>query len=270
MAMFITGCSTTFVYNNIDWWIDWYVDDYVELSKQQQKAFDASLAKLHKWHRKTQLKRYVEQLNLLKKQVNRGITIQEIASHQEQVRSHWKTFINKAAPELAKLSKMLTKEQISELKANIENDNQNKWDDFEDLPNDKWIKERQTEQIKELKEWIGSLTNAQKLKVNELASGYQRTFTHWMEYRSYWQSVFFELIEQEQLNKEFVVAMTDLLVNGRDKYRSDEYKQIANVNNKIGRSIMFYQLTNLTAKQQKKFNREIDSLIEDLSDLIED
>ncbi|GHF92845.1 hypothetical protein GCM10017161_21310 [Thalassotalea marina] len=258
------------MYNNIDWWIDWYVDDYVELSKQQQKAFDAALTELHDWHRETQLPEYVNQLISLKEQVNRGITEQELVEHQEAVRVHWKTLMTKAAPEIAKLSKMLTKEQIKDLKGNIEKDNQKKWREFEALSMKEWRKERQDEQIQDLKEWVGKLDDKQKAKINELSLGYQRTFIHWMEYREQWQGVFFDLIDNEQLSKNYVLALSDLMINGRDKYRTDEYLEISNANNKVAQSIMLYQLTNLSSKQKRKFNREIENLIEDLTDLITD
>ena len=77
-SLFLTGCSFTFVYNNLDWWVDWYLDDYVSLNKSQQKAFDERFTQLHDWHRATQLSAYANQLKSLQAQINQGITPEQI------------------------------------------------------------------------------------------------------------------------------------------------------------------------------------------------
>ena len=33
----VTGCSSKFAYNNLDWLVYWYVDDYIEFSDQQEE-----------------------------------------------------------------------------------------------------------------------------------------------------------------------------------------------------------------------------------------
>ena len=45
----LSGCSTKFAYNNIDWLVNWYIDDYVVLDTQQEKQFDAILDKWTAW-----------------------------------------------------------------------------------------------------------------------------------------------------------------------------------------------------------------------------
>lgn len=266
----LSGCSTTFVYNNIDWWIDWYIDDYVELNKEQEKAFDKALTSLHKWHRETQLTLYVEQLNLFKTQVNRGITMEELAHHRTGMQDHWQRFINKVGPEVAELSRMLTPEQQAALKDNIAKDNQQEIDDYEELSREEWVEERQKAQVEDLKEWVGKLTKSQKTKVYELTTGYQSTFKYWIEYRLTWQKQFFALLDKKQLDEVYAKAFADLLINARENLRSDEYKNVAGENNRVSQTIMHYQFNNMTKKQKKKFNRKIDNLIEDLTDLIDD
>ena len=40
----LTSCSSTFLYNQLDWLIPWYLDDYVDLTRAQKKQRRDSLA----------------------------------------------------------------------------------------------------------------------------------------------------------------------------------------------------------------------------------
>ena len=43
LSILLTGCSSKFAYNNIDWLMYWYIDDYVELDKSQKSLLDGVL-----------------------------------------------------------------------------------------------------------------------------------------------------------------------------------------------------------------------------------
>lgn len=266
----LTGCSTTFIYNHIDWWIDWYLDDYVDLNRAQQKAFDKTLTELHQWHRQTQLSRYLQQLTTFQTQVANGLTINDLKEHQQKVTGHWKVLMNKIAPEVAQLSTLLSKKQRNELIENIKEIRQKRIDDHEELSREEWLELREKEQIEELKEWVGKLTSTQKQKIHQLVQGFQTERSYWLTYRESWQQSFFELLEPEQLDQAYVVAFTDLMINGRERLRSEEFKSLTRKNDAITHEIFVILLNDLTAKQRKKLNRKLSNLREDIMELIED
>lgn len=266
LCLMASGCSLSFMYNNVDWWINWYLDDYVDLNRQQQKAFDEQLTELHKWHRRTQLVQYAEQAELLKQQVNEGITQEQLRAHFEQFRQHWSVFINKAAPKIAKLTTQLSDKQKQEFIEALKEEHQERLEDHDELPRDKWQKRRAKDIIEDLKEWFGKLTKSQKAKVTEFANNYQSTFKVWMDYRQSWQSEFFTLLSQ-QPDAIYEKALAELFIHGRSRLMSDEFKTLSDENNVIMYDIMHYQMNNLTKKQLKKFNRKMDNLIEDLIEL---
>ncbi|WP_286235780.1 DUF6279 family lipoprotein [Thalassotalea sediminis] len=266
----LTGCSTTFIYNHIDWWIDWYLDDYVDLNRVQQKAFDKTLTELHQWHRQTQLSRYLQQLTTFQTQVANGLTINDLKEHQQKVTGHWKVLMNKIAPEVAQLSTLLSKKQRNELIENIKEIRQKRIDDHEELSREEWLELREKEQIEELKEWVGKLTSTQKQKIHQLVQGFQTERSYWLTYRESWQQSFFELLAPEQLDQAYVVAFTDLMINGRERLRSEEFKSLTRKNDAITHEIFVTLLNDLTAKQRKKLNRKLSNLREDIMELIED
>ena len=269
LCLLLSGCSLTFIYNNVDWWVNWYLDDYVELDRQQQKIFDNKLDELHLWHRTTQLVRYAEQAKVFKEQVNAGITKDQLKEHRIQIKEHWTIFINKLAPELSQLTTLLSNEQIKKLKENLAKDNEKQLKNREPLEQGEWQEQRAEESIDNLKEWFGRLTSQQKQDVTTMAKGYQSTFDYWIEYRKLWQQEFFKLVsnDPEQL---FIKGLTELFLHGRDRLRSQEYNEISAQNDEILVDIMHYQMNNVSNKQLKKFNRKLDDLIENLTELAQD
>lgn len=266
----LTGCSTTFMYNHLDWWVDWYLDDYVDLTRDQQKAFDKKFETLHLWHRTTQLQHYVAQLKRFKSQLSAGVTKKDLIAHQHDITGHWQVLIQKVAPEVAQLSLQLSKQQRESLIDNIKKIRQKRIDDHEKLTRDEWLEKREKEQVADLTEWIGKLTSSQKQMIHQQVKGFQSEREYWLEYRASWQQSFFTLLTPEQLDQRYVDAFTDLMINGRKRLRSEAFLALAEKNDAISREITVNILSTLTTKQRKKLTNKLDDLIEDLTELSED
>ena len=71
-SFLLSACSSSFVYDNIDWLLYWYVGDYVDLSTSQKAKLDERIASWQDWHRSTELKQYQKQLQNLKVQLSTG------------------------------------------------------------------------------------------------------------------------------------------------------------------------------------------------------
>ncbi|OKY25491.1 DUF6279 family lipoprotein [Thalassotalea sp. PP2-459] len=266
----LTGCSTTFMYNHLDWWVGWYLDDYVDLTRDQQRNFDLKFEELHQWHRDTQLNQYKEQLTQFKSQISAGVSKEDLAEHQEKITGHWQVLMRKVAPEVAQLSLQLSKQQRESLIDNIKKIRQKRIDDHENLSREEWLEAREKEQIADLKEWVGKLTSTQKQKIHQLVKGFQSEREYWLAYRTSWQQSFFTLLTPEQLDQSYVDAFTDLMINGRKRLRSEELLELNKQNDAISHEITVHVLNTLTAKQRKKLTKKLDDLIEDLTELVED
>ena len=51
LGLTLTGCSTKFIYNWLDWAIEWEVADYVDLNRQQEAQLEQMLDEMLAWHR---------------------------------------------------------------------------------------------------------------------------------------------------------------------------------------------------------------------------
>ncbi|MBO9490633.1 hypothetical protein J7384_09685 [Endozoicomonas sp. G2_1] len=266
-CLVLSGCSISFIYNNLDWWVGWYLDDYVDLTKEQEKAFDESFELLHLWHRKTQLTLYAEQLSELKQSVvAQTLTEADIEQHFTRVRSHWLTTATKVEPELARLTNMLDQEQRSEMVELIEEENQELRDDRKQLTLDERNKERAKDQSKQFKKWFGRLNKQQKQLIAERVTEFKSSYDDWLAYRDLWLVEFKQVLGPDILVDEYRRQFKALILDN-DKLRSSEHIAKLDHNQGVFNKLFFDFTQTLTEKQKKTFNRKLDNLIEDLNEL---
>ncbi|WP_448555167.1 DUF6279 family lipoprotein [Thalassotalea montiporae] len=272
-SLFLTGCSFTFVYNNLDWWVDWYLDDYVSLNKSQKKVFDAKFSELHDWHRATQLTAYAKQLTSLMEQVNQGITPEQIAEHLQQMRAHWVNLREHAKPDLIELTSLLNQEQRQDLLEGIAETNRENKEEYEaeyqNLTRDEWVKKECVEQQEQFRKWVGKLNKEQKAQLCVLSEGFQSTYSHWLTYRQAWYQGFSHALSPE-LNKETYQQLFAELISSPDDLKSKEYVAIQTQNNQNFSDIFYYMMHSLTPKQKNRFNNRLQDYIDDLNDLADD
>ena len=269
LAMLVSGCSFRFVYNNLDWLTHWYLDDYVTLNKQQQQTFDDEFEQLHLWHRETQLPVYAQQLKALQVNINSQMNDQQVIETLRQFVQHWQNFLMAAEPKLQPLAYSLTPEQKQQLLQAINEGNQEKLDDNEELTEQEWFEERADEQKAQLKEWFGKLTKAQKQQVTLMSKNFQRSFEPRMNYRQRWSDQFAMLLNGNLPEHQFKFEFYRLFVNGRS-LRDETFNAITDNNSDVFAEIFVYMVTTANDKQRKRINKKLNKVIGDLEYLIND
>ncbi len=267
--MLVSGCSFRFVYNNLDWLTHWYLDDYVTLNKQQQQTFDDEFEQLHLWHRETQLPVYAQQLKALQVNINSQMNDQQVIETLRQFVQHWQNFLMAAEPKLQPLAYSLTPEQKQQLLQAINEGNQEKLDDNEELTEQEWFEERADEQKAQLKEWFGKLTKAQKQQVTLMSKNFQRSFEPRMNYRQRWSDQFAMLLNGNLPEHQFKFEFYRLFVNGRS-LRDETFNAITDNNSDVFAEIFVYMVTTANDKQRKRINKKLNKVIGDLEYLIND
>ena len=273
-VLMLSGCSFSFVYNKLDWWINWYLDDYVELNKTQQKSFDKAFEELHLWHRQNELMRYHEQLSSFKARVNaieqdQPITEQEIYQFLVDSQQHWHRFITHAQPYLTTLLAELSAEQKEALINNLKKRNEKLLADRAETTLEERVKDDQKSQQKSFKKWFGKLSKAQKTLVDERVTTYQSSFDQWLAYRNLWLSSFESALMptfDQQVNEQLLI---DAIINAQD-LRSEAFIEKIEYNNRVFSSLLADFLNQASKKQMKRFNRRVTSYLEDFEDLSKD
>ena len=270
LPLFLTGCSSKFAYNNLDWLLYWYLDDYVELDKQQKAHFDEKLEIWLKWHREEELARYKADLVYLKNRINEGpLTEEEVLHALGLGRKHWEHLRDKLAPELSEMASSLHDEQVNELFEKLEKDNVDEEEEWNEEKDEERIENRAKRIQKQIKNSIGKLTKKQIDIVEQYAPQFTSNFENWLSYRRSIQAqakaLFASRKDDPQFSSKLLVMMTQ-----PELYQSEEYKSASSANRLVSARMIAEINQTLTQKQMKRLNRELDNLIEDIDDLIND
>ena len=118
------GCSAIrTVYNQADHVLAWRVDDYFDLTDEQKKAFHARFARLHAWHRSTQLQTYASLLEAVDQRLARGPAIADYTWAVAEIRERSHAVLLHAHQDLVALAATLTDQQIANARRRFERDN---------------------------------------------------------------------------------------------------------------------------------------------------
>ncbi len=177
-AFMLCSCSTTtFVYNNADWFIDFYLDDYVELDSNQEEILVNSVTKLQSWHRKTELSKYKSDLVWLIEQLELGnLNSEQWLNVFFKAKQHLYNFRDEVSPEAVKLIQKLSDEQINQMLALWTESDNEELEEFTQLGVTEEIKARQEKIAEVIEKNIGDLSSQQQSLVNRYSVQMESTF----------------------------------------------------------------------------------------------
>ncbi|WP_160178010.1 DUF6279 family lipoprotein [Paraglaciecola mesophila] len=266
----LTGCSSKFAYNNIDWLMYWYIDDYVELDNSQKSLLDGHVEKWMHWHRQDELSEYKSQLTTLYKQISSGPVSQaQWLAHFALGKEHWVRFRDHVSPELASLAPHLTDKQVIDLFAELNELNEERIEKRKERTLEERLEKNIEDTQDNAKEFIGKLSPAQKTIIVTYADEFKSSFDLWMAYRQRIQKNAFEMLLNERHELDFPQRFLDLLSHP-ERYQDDELVTISQHNNQVYAAMLAELGQSLSAKQKKKALNELQNLIDDITDLQED
>jgi hypothetical protein len=123
-VLLLSGCSTTFAYNNASWLVHWYLDDFVELNAEQEEQFDKVFEQWMTWHRNEELPLYQAHLQDVVKDIQaKNISQTVIEQHRERARQHWVRARTYVANDIVDLAVTLDDKQIAGFFKALEDEN---------------------------------------------------------------------------------------------------------------------------------------------------
>lgn len=266
LSLLVTACSRIgLAYRNLDWLLPWRLNDYLSLDSQQQAWLKPRLQTHLQWHCSAELPRYIDWLHttesiLTQPQPDSAQLLEQFAQFDGAL----KRISVEITPTAIELLQGLSKQQVSEFYAALDEDNLEDRQDFLDPPLATQISERQTRMQERLRPWLGRLNNAQTEHIAAWANGLGEQNRLWLENRQLWQTQLRKTLAERD-SADSAEQLTRLLQQ-RESFYSDEYRA------SYGRSrqalaTLFSQLLSSSDKaQRERLSHRLRDLRRDLAE----
>ncbi|USE03532.1 hypothetical protein JKJ11_19215 [Vibrio sp. SCSIO 43133] len=265
--LIVTGCTTKFLYSNLDWFIVDYIDGYVTLEDGQEEILTERILVLGDWHKSNELPRYLQQLTDIRNKDPKTVDAEYVSLQMEQVRQHTKRLVAQITPDLYALTQQMTDKQVKELLENLEQKDEKFIKKYQGLQ-DEDVRLIYQQRIEEnLERWFGPLTEQQKTLASRWANEMDVTVFDWQAHRQQMQHFMRQLLNRRSDLGYFQPEFQRLL-NDSESFYSEKLKlKIAN-NRLVAEKYIALALNSVTEKQHQHLIEEIDGWRDIASDLM--
>jgi hypothetical protein len=267
LSLLITACSRLgLAYRNLDWLVPWRLNDYLNLDRQQQAWLKPRLQNHLKWHCSLELPRYLDWLQtteriLAQPQPDSGQLLEQFGQFDDAL----KRLSVEITPTSIALLRGLSAQQISELYAALDEDNQEDREDFLEPPLAVQISERRERMQERLRPWLGRLNSAQTANIADWATGLGEQNRLWLENRLLWQRQLRRVVAARE-SADFAPQMTRLLQQ-REAFYSEEYRASYGRSRQALATLFSQVLSAADESQRERLGHRLRDLRNDLSEL---
>ena len=212
-TLMISGCSTlSLIYEFGDDYAAWRADDYFDLTRAQEDFVDSRMESLLEWHRINELPTYAAFLEEVQQRAGDGLTMAELEEGQVRVEAAWQRLSDYAIPDIARLLATVTPEQIAHLEQKMQEENEEFKGKLARSPEERQRK-RQERLVDNLEDWVGSLSESQKLRIAEMQARWTAespdSTAERMQRRRRSQPRFLALLRREPTEPEIAAWLTE-------------------------------------------------------------
>ena len=170
-CLLISSCSLRhFVVGHLDWFAMRQLDSYFDLTSEQYEAFDEKMKSHLRWFQKTKAPMLTAELLVIERAKD-PLSKEYLKSlFQEKLRGLYLDVVDHVAEDAARLFKQLDPEQLAHLEEKVM-ERSKKYSDLMDLNEKEYLEEYadlQEKSIDRMENWVGSLSEAQKNKMDKL------------------------------------------------------------------------------------------------------
>ena len=266
MSVSTSGCTTKLAYDFLDWGLYWELKDYVKFTRDQRFRVKDEISQLIDWHRSEELPQYADQLEKLSKELESGITVEQLEESYNNLRDSWQRIVIKTLPAAVDIISNLTDEQVNDfLKMLIEKEG----DDAKKIEKGthvRTVKKREAYVSKKIVDVIGKLNEDQKSLIAQWALSMKPTqelsLAQAIQWRTRMQTVLAERHNEQQMEDNLMVLFAN-----PEQLRSASYRRVIEKNKRLIMQLLFDLNRTLTNQQRSKLIKKLQSYINDFRDL---
>lgn len=225
----IGGCnSVRLSYNHGDTLLYWWLNAYIGFEPDQKGRVNQDIDQLFQWHRKTQLKDYVQLLTTGKKQLQGNVTQSDLLANYSQIKGRTHVLLLKALPELAELARSLRPDQINQMEKKFTSNNNDYRKKFLRGDKEKRQQVRYQKSMEQFELWFGNFSREQEDKIHAASDARPLDNEIWFNERVRRQKKIIALlnkVRQEKLGKEETIGqIRNLVQENFDRLENSEHK----------------------------------------------
>jgi hypothetical protein len=170
-CVLLSGCGAIrTVYNQAEFLAAWRADDYFDLNDEQKRSFRTGFARLHAWHRATQLRAYAGLLDAIDTRLGRGPDLQDVGWAVDGVKAQSHRLVEHGYADAAAFLATLSDAQIAHARRRFERDNR-KWAQEHGVgaPAAEQKRLRVKRDLETIEHWSGPLDREQRARVAALS-----------------------------------------------------------------------------------------------------
>lgn len=209
------GCSAIRIsYKNADTLSHWWIDRYLDLSHEQDTLVQERLARLHAWHRQTQLPAYVSVARQAQRLIAGQPKVAESLAVTTQVIHAAQVMAEHAVPDIADLLLTINPDQIKRMAARLKDKDADFAKDVQLADGETGQRKAQLRRVLErTEEWFGSFSSDQKFALQAIIAKQAIGTQFWYDERMRRQREWLELVRLVQRDKPPRERVVELLAD---------------------------------------------------------
>lgn len=264
LAIALSACSNTFVYNQLDWLVPWYVDDYVDMTREQRNTLKSRVNDLLRWHRAEELASYIEILDQIESDLAGPVTGEQVEHWANLTLAAYERLEEKMLPVAFELGHSMSDEQMAEFIEQLRENQQELEEKYLERSDEEYVAESREDFTDNLDDFLGRLGPEQLAVIDDAAISLQRFDSAWLEERALWIDTLAELLQRDPGWEQAIRGA----LAARDENRSEAYRSAYAHNAVIINNAIAEVISLRSEKQDRRLRREIDDFRRDINKLI--
>lgn len=258
VALLAASCSsvTRVAYDNAPFAAAWMVDDWFDLHDGQRDWVKERLARLHGWHRASEMPAYERLLATTAARAARGLSADDARQVHREMRALWLRLVRRAIPDMADFLLQLHPEQVVFLARKFDEDNERTVrESVRGTPQER-LERRQKRYLERIEDWTGRLAPAQRDVVRARVAAMGDLTDEWLGDRRFRQSETIALLRSKPTRAQLEAGLTRLLVDS-DSWRRPEYVAKMKARDEQVFAMVADLDATLTAEQRGRLHRRL-------------
>lgn len=258
VALLAAACSsvTRVAYDNAPFAAAWLVDDWFDLHDGQRDWVKERLARLHGWHRASEMPAYERLLAETAARAARGLSADDARQVHREMRALWLRLVRRAIPDMADFLLQLHPEQVVFLARKFDEDNERTVrESVRGTPQER-LERRQKRYLERIEDWTGRLAPAQRDVVRARVAAMGDLTDEWLGDRRFRQSETIALLRSKPTRAQLEAGLTRLLVDSDSWRRPDYVAKMKARDEQVFAMVADLDAT-LTAEQRGRLHRRL-------------